>query len=247
MLISSLLHILVSLLNAESIKVLLNMPLILIINMTGETWGQIANIVIAAGTIIGIVFSIWFSRKSLRQSEWSLNMSTVPSLTIELSSVKFWKSDSSRGGGSWGEPTHFLDFSENYITTALSFSILNQGRGVALGIEKPKIFCVIQNRIEKLDIPVSMGNTHNNSATLNIYFTEQHSKWLGFMTNPIDVAIVISYKNDQSNIYCTSRWFAKIKPFDVENTRLNIRPSGEKVLGADMTINYSPKKHNSKY
>ena len=204
-----------------------------------EVWVQTANIIIALSTAIGVVFSIWYSRKILRNSEWNSNMSTAPSLTIQCTNIQFWKSETLEGGGSWGGLTNFLEFSDNYIIIESSFSILNQGRGVALGIEKPKIFCEIKNHVKEIDIPVSIGNKENDPATFTLSFIERHDKWLDLMSsNFVDIIIEIFYKNDQGNIRCTSKWFAKIKPFDVEGRRLNIRPRGQKILDDDIKIYY---------
>lgn len=205
-----------------------------------EMWGQIANIVIAVGTVGGVIFSVWYSVRNLRHSVWSSNMSTVPTLTIACTRLQFWLSDGAGGGGSWGEPTRYLDPTEKYITTALEFSITNQGRGVALGIDRPKVSCKISNRIREARIPVSMGHTADESGSFEIYFTEKHTDWLRLMNEPVAIHIEVEYKNDQGNILCSSAWNAELKPFDVEANRLNIRDYGQRVRNQDMRVNYSP-------
>jgi len=199
-----------------------------------EELAQIAELIIA---LVGI-FSIWFSIKSLRKTDWNSNMTTAPSITLNCREASFWLSDSPEGGGSWGEPTKYLDPSSKYITFALSFSILNEGRGVALSIRRPKVECIATSIITDMYIPVSMGNSKDNPESFEVYVTEQHSKWLTLMESPLNIEISINYTNDQGNIFCLSKWTAQLKPFDKNNSRLLIRARGEKILNADMKVIY---------
>lgn len=203
-----------------------------------EIWSQLASILVAIGTAVGVIFSMWYSRKTLRHSEWNTNMSTAPSLTIECAGIQFWRSKQKDVGGSWSEPTNFLESSDEYITMELTFLILNKGRGVALGIEKPKITCDATSTIKQISIPVSMGHVSKDSANLKISITEKHPIWLSLMNGTVNFDIEIVYKNDQGNICCLSKWSAELRPFETENTRLKIRARGEKILNADMKIKY---------
>ncbi len=205
-----------------------------------EIWAQIADIIIAIGTVSGLLFSIWFSIKSLKKSDWNSNMSTAPSITVNNTGGHFWLSTTPNGGGVWGEPTEFLDPSDTYITFELHFSILNQGRGVALNIQKPKITCTASSSLKEIDVPVSIGikNTENMGFKINII--ELHSRWLELSKDFVTLDIEIEYHNDQRNVACVSKWSAKIKPFDVEGKRLVIRDRGSKILDPNMEITYKP-------
>lgn len=199
-----------------------------------ENFAHIAEIIIASVSI----FSIWFSIKSLRKTDWNSNMSTTPSITLNCRGANFWRSDSAQGGGSWGEPTTYLDPSSHYITFALGFSVLNEGRGVALGIKQPKVKCMATSFIKDIEIPVSMGSNNGNPESFEVYITEQHNKWLDLMEKPLDIEVSIDYTNDQGNVSCTSKWTAELKPFNKEDARLVIRDRGEKILNADMKVIY---------
>jgi len=199
-----------------------------------EELAQISEVIIA---VVGI-FSIWFSIKSLKKTDWNSSMATAPSITLNCIQARFWLSDKPQGGGSWGEPTKYLDPSLKYITFALTFSVLNQGRGVALSIISPKVQCIATSLVEDIRIPVSMGSNNDNSESFEVHITEQHDKWLKFMEGSIDIEILIDYTNGQGNLFCTSKWTAKLKPFNRENERLWIRESGKKIIDADMKITY---------
>lgn len=204
------------------------------ISMTSlENWAQIAEIVIALGSI----FSIWFSIKSLRKSDWNSNMAMVPSITLNLSDAHFWLSESSGGGGSWGEPTYYLNPTDKYITFTLKFSVLNQGRGVALSLEQPEIDFPENFKLGDSHIPVSMG-VGDEPASFEISIIEKHERWLAMMDNPLKIGISLKYTNDQGNVCCTSKWTAQLKPFDRNGSRLDIRGPGRKIIGANMKVLY---------
>lgn len=203
-----------------------------------EMWAQLAEIIIATGTIFGLLFSIWFSIKNLKKSDWNSNMSTAPSITINNSSGQFWISSESDGGGSWGNQTR-INQSDDYITYELGFLIANQGRGVALSIQKPSISCPINHSLKDISIPVSIGIINENEAGFCIRMTEQHSKWLELSKNKVNFEIILKYNNDQGNVFCTSKWKAELKPFDVDGTSLIVRDRGDKILKPKMEITYS--------
>ncbi len=202
-----------------------------------EIGAQIAEIIIAAGTIVGLGFSIWFSRRTLQRSDWNSIMTTAPSIAIECRSDGFWLNDRPTAGGSWGEPTRHLEPSGKYVTFALRFRISNQGRGLALAI-KPEVSCKAKAWVGGIqNFPVWMGTDNEDKSDLAVDIQEEDFKWLELMKNPLHLALSISYKNDQGNIACTSRWSANLQPFTVNGTRLEI--CRDRIQEPSMQITYS--------
>ncbi len=207
--------------------------------MTLTQWAQIAEVIIAAGTVVGLLFSIWYSRRTLQRADWNSSMTTAPSITFQCRRCNFWLGNSPSGGGSWGEPTNHLDPSENYITFELHFVVSNQGRGVALGIKQPIVKCQAATELADNRIPVSMGANNEDDSSFAVRIIEKHDRWLELVKQFLDMEIKISYLNDQGNVVCTSKWTAKLKPFDIEGRRLLIRR--ERISDSHAEIEYRVK------
>jgi hypothetical protein len=206
-----------------------------------DEWARIAEVVIAIGTVVGFLFSVWYSRQSLKRADWNSNMATAPSVTIKCYRTNFWRSSQLSGGKSWGEPTVSLPPSSEYITFEIGFAVENQGRGVALGIKQPMVKCIAITTISDKRIPSSLGASNEDSSSFVVGVTEQHSQWLKLSGQPLAIEIEIPYANDQGNIMCVSRWTAEIRPFSVRGDDLLITNHEDRISNVYSEIKYQSK------
>ena len=190
--------------------------------MTLKDWSEIADIVIAAGAIGSGFLSLW----AIRKSNWNSAMSTAPVITIK-SNFTLGMTDNLSGG--WGAINgRTIGQYTGYIVVAMTFDFKNEGRGVALNIEKVKVGCpfALANKESYKDVPsiLAPGDSFQRSPNMRILWRDWYHGWA---KKDLPINVSLTYTNDQDNIKCISEWSGFLHPFEKGENVLTMKPTNE--------------------
>lgn len=185
------------------------------------------------------VYSLWLSRKALKKSEWDSAMSTSPSIVIRPSTIQVWTKTSKEGFSYSVHPDQNLirensEYSE--IAFVIKFECFNAGRGVAFNISQPKTKGFSLHDFYDNKTPLYLTK-EDSSVIVNVWYKDTFAKFYEIADIEIPVSIVLTYTNDQNNIFCRSTWSANVKPFDKDGN--DLKPREIRLLKRNGKIEYS--------
>jgi len=203
-------------------------------------WLDLINVI--ANILIGItaVVALWFSMKALRKSEWDSAMNTAPSLVLRPKDI--WVGTRGRNEGGYGviESGHLIKREANFaeIVFTVEFECFNAGRGVAFNISQPIVEGMLIINSEYNRIPLYQ-TLEDESFRIELQISKNFNDWVKDADKEITTRLIITYTNDQNNVFCRSSWAAKVKPFAIEDENLKVKET--RLLGRRSKIEYSSK------
>jgi len=187
-------------------------------------WLDLINVV--ANILIGItaIVSLWFSLKALKKSEWDSAMGTAPSLILRPTSIWVGLRESETHGYGNVEVEGIIKAEHKpfEIVFTIEFECFNAGRGVAFNISQPKSegMPISEFRVYKTPLYQTL---EDKPFRIELQLKKNFDDWFSLTGNEIPVRMLLTYTNDQNNVYCRSYWTADIKPFDRDSNNLKVR------------------------
>jgi len=191
--------------------------------------------------LVGItaIVSLWISRKALEKSDWNSAMSTSPALILRLKETWVGARKKEENGYSVVEKGEVIKKEPNFteIVFTLVFECFNAGRGVAFNIFQPKFSGASLINQEFNKIPL-FQTLNDEPFRIELQMSKSFEKWVEDINNKIPVELQLTYTNDQNNVFCRSKWFALVKPFEKEGENLKVK---KELLKMKSKIEYSSK------
>jgi len=203
-------------------------------------WLDLINVI--ANILIGItaVVALWFSMKALRKSEWDSAMNTAPSLILRPNRI--WVGTRRKDEGGYGviEPGHLIRREANFaeIVFRVEFECFNAGRGVAFNILQPIVegMSIINSEYNRIPLYQTL---EDEPFRIDLQISKNFSEWINEVNKGIAARLIITYTNDQNNVFCRSSWTAMVKPFTIEDENLKVKET--RLLRRRSKIEYSSK------
>jgi hypothetical protein len=200
---------------------------------TSQTVADWAQVIIALGAFV----SIYLTWKAVRDSDRTLVMSTAPSVIIEMDRGRMWQGRRDPlNNPIFFQPGEMLsEISSPNPTMTIAFKATNQGRGVALNIEKPEVSANATFNHETPPPYLSIDNPQF-PYMFSVTIEKSYHQWVE-NGGDASLEIKLKYTNDQGNLIGVSFWRGTLSVFDL-NASMQLEYEG-KVVDLKSGVQYT--------
>ncbi|MFZ2188211.1 MAG: hypothetical protein WAV73_01440 [Candidatus Moraniibacteriota bacterium] len=182
------------------------------------------------------IASLWISRKVLKKSEFDSAMSTAPSIIVRPVDVFLCVKNKQEDNNYMSIDSGKIIEKPYEVIFSIEFECFNSGRGVAFNISQPKSMgiSIYEARHNKAPLYLTLND---DPFVIKLRLEGKFDELYNKMHVEIPISVVLTYTNDQNNIFCRSVWQANMKLFDCEGENLKVRDA--RLLQINGKIEYS--------